>query len=175
VFGRGLGVSVRGDRVAVGNDDAYSIRVYDSSGKLVQIVRESRQPVKAGPGEWENTIPPAARGANANSRFAIGFRDQPHLDTKPPWGGFCIASCVQLDQVGNLWVAEYRTGFVGQVETETWHIFDPMGVFLGRLALPARTVWMDAGADWVLVRQLDDFDVQHVVLYGLERGDSTTP
>jgi hypothetical protein len=171
VFGRGLHIVASGDRIAVANDDAYSIRVYDMTGKLLQVVRERREPVPVRAGDFEAAIPPAPAPLPGD-RFLRNLEAQPRLRTKPPFGGGCPYSCLRFDRAGNLWAREYMPGtnfLFGNNPGSVWHIFNPQGVFTGSLIIPPKTVILDAGADWVLVNQRDDLDVEHVVLYGLER------
>jgi hypothetical protein len=163
VFGRGLDVTARGDRIAVGNNDAYSVRVYDASGKLLRVVRQRRDPAPVSESDWQNAVPPAFRpGAPASARpspFKAAYDQQPHLKSKPLFGN------LRFDQAGNLWVQEYKEN--NFVEDESWQAFDTNGVFLGRLNLPTRHTVLDIGADWILLRSRDELDVEHVLLYGL--------
>jgi hypothetical protein len=170
VFGRGLHVSARGDRIAVANDDAYSIRIYDAAGKLLQVVRERREPVRVRAGEWEEALPPALRpdAPRGVGQFQRNVEQQPRLATKPLFGGNCFSPCMLFDQPGNLWVKEYDA--TNADDGSVWHVFDPQGVFTGVFVVPPRMTILDAGADWVLMNVKDDLDVEHVVLYGLERG-----
>jgi hypothetical protein len=173
VFGRGLHVDARGDRIAVANDDTYSIRIYDAAGKLLHVVRERRGPVAVRESEWgEALAPPLRPGApplDRPSPFRRNVEAQPHLTTRPPWGGnySCPFSCVRLDQAGNLWVKEYDASY--EDDGSTWHVFNPQGVFTGLFVVPPRMSILDSGADWMLVNQRDDLDVEHVVLYGLTK------
>ena len=50
---------------------------------------------------------------------------------------------------------------------EELHLLDRDGTWLRRLMMPAGSVILDAGPDWVLVRQRNEFDVPTVALYGL--------
>ena len=50
---------------------------------------------------------------------------------------------------------------------EELHLLDRDGVWLRRLLMPAGSILLDAGPDWVLVRQRNDFDVPTVALYNL--------
>lgn len=167
VFGRGIHAAARGDRIAVGNDDAYSIRLYDGSGRIRLVVREPRGAVKVSAGEWEEAVPPGFRdGSAANSPFKKVYDEQPHLPTRPSWGGWCSPTCLRLDQAGNLWVQEFAANAFG--ERQAWHAFDRQGKFLGQLDLPPRSFLLDVGADWVLLNQKDEMDVERVMLFGLE-------
>ena len=64
---------------------------------------------------------------------------------------------------GVLWVHDYiRPG-----ERSEWFGFDEGGRWVSTLVLPARTYLLDIGADWALVRTLDDLGVQRVEVRGM--------
>ena len=54
---------------------------------------------------------------------------------------------------------------------EELHLLDRDGVWLRRLRMPGGSVLLDAGPDWVLVRQRNAFDVPTVALYELVEAD----
>ena len=163
VFGRNLHVAARGDRVAVGDDDAYSIRIYDGAGTLLHVVRQSREPAVVQPGDFERAVPeglrPEAPPSPMKTLMEASMENMPHHTTFPAYGDF------HLDQAGRLWVAEYDPSFNG--EGSAYQAFDDDGVFLGRLDLPGGATILDAGPDWILLRSQDDLDVERVVLYRL--------
>jgi hypothetical protein len=173
IFGRRLHVRARGDRIAVGNDDRYSVRIYDGSGKLLHVVRQTRAPVTVRPDDFERALPPTLRGG-ATPNGALGRNLRAMIDdvmyrytTLPAYGGAgSETSSLRFDPAGGLWVQEYQ---IESEEPAAWQAFDRDGVFLGRLALRARATLLDVGADWVLLRTLDELDVEHIQLYGLER------
>ena len=64
---------------------------------------------------------------------------------------------------GVLWVHDYvRPG-----ERSEWLAFAADGTWIRTLVLPPRTLLLDIGRDWALVRTLDDVDVQRVAVHGL--------
>lgn len=64
---------------------------------------------------------------------------------------------------GVLWVHDYvRPG-----ERSEWFAFAADGTWIRTLVLPPRTVLLDIGPDWALVRTLDDVDVQRVAMHAL--------
>lgn len=65
---------------------------------------------------------------------------------------------------GGVWVEGFRRP--GQTERE-WLLFDADGAWTATLSVPARTVVLDAGVDWALVRETDDVGVQRIAKYGL--------
>ena len=64
---------------------------------------------------------------------------------------------------GVLWVHDYvRPG-----ERSEWFAFASDGTWTRTLVLPPRTLLLDIGADWALVRTRDDVDVQRVAVHAL--------
>lgn len=64
---------------------------------------------------------------------------------------------------GSVWVRTYRW----RGPEEELHLLDRDGVWLRRLMMPAGSVILDAGPDWVIVRQRNELDVPTVALYEL--------
>ena len=62
---------------------------------------------------------------------------------------------------GSIWIRTYRWRAPG----EELHLLDRDGAWLRRLTMPGGSVLLDAGRDWVLVRQRDAFDVPTVALF----------
>ncbi|WP_423925025.1 hypothetical protein [Candidatus Palauibacter sp.] len=64
---------------------------------------------------------------------------------------------------GSIWIRAYRWRAPG----EELHLLDRDGVWIRRLTMPSGSVLLDAGPDWVLISQRDEFDVPTVALYKL--------
>lgn len=77
---------------------------------------------------------------------------------------FPAYSRVLVPRDGGVWVESFRRP--DQPERE-WLLFDGDGAWTGTLSMPTRMVVLDAGADWVLVRESDDMGVQRIAKYGL--------
>jgi hypothetical protein len=50
-----------------------------------------------------------------------------------------------------------------------WRVFDPSGIWLGTVTLPARFNPMDIGKDYVLGLWRDEDDVEHIRIYRLRK------
>ena len=68
---------------------------------------------------------------------------------------------------GWLWMEAYRRP--GQQGPDTWRIFDADGVLRGRIHLPERTRILEIGEDYLVGVWRDEFDVEHVRMYGVTR------
>lgn len=74
---------------------------------------------------------------------------------------------IQVDADGNLWVQDYQP--FGTEADRLWSIFDPRGRFLGDVRVPAGLRIHQIGPDYVLGVTTDAFDVEYVVMYGIEK------
>lgn len=170
IFGRDVHAAARRDAIAVGNDDAYRIRIYRTDGTLARIVMQTREPRVVQSGDFDRALPeplrPEAPSTPAKERFEENIERMPRHETFPAFGG-SASRALRFDRTGNLWVLEYRTPWD---ERSSWHVFDPDGVFVGRVDLPEGSAWLDAGGDWILLRLEDELDVETVALFGLRRG-----
>ncbi|WP_425154874.1 hypothetical protein [Candidatus Palauibacter sp.] len=64
---------------------------------------------------------------------------------------------------GGLWVRTHPWHAPG----EELHLLDRNGAWLRRLKMPSGSVLLDAGPDWVLISQRNEFDVPTVAVYEL--------
>jgi hypothetical protein len=168
VLGRSLHATAQGDRIAAGNDDAYSIRTYQANGDLTGIVRQTREPVPVASGDFERALPevlrPDSPPSPAKERVQANIDQMPRHPTFPAFGSGS-PRVLRFDRSGNLWVREYQPPWD---ESASWQVFDASGAMLGRLDFPDGVELLDIGPDWVLTRARDELDVERVVLYGLE-------
>ena len=71
------------------------------------------------------------------------------------------------DTAGRLWLEEYEPG--NRHEGVFRHtVIAADGTWLGTVTAPERFIFLDATADRVLGRVVDELGVQHAVVYGLE-------
>jgi hypothetical protein len=74
-----------------------------------------------------------------------------------------------VDDLGHVWVGEYRAFWMKSEAPRSWTVFDPDGRMLGRVPLPSTFVPLHIGPDFVLGVWRDDVDVEHVRVYPLAR------
>lgn len=151
---------VRGDEVFVGTQDAPEVRVYGVDGELRRIVRTGAPspPVTEEMREaWTDrrvaTMPPERQADARAASMAL-----PAGETVPPYGALAV------DRIGRLWVQDYA----GLVDAPAWTVYDTGGAQVGRVVLPAGFRPFDIGEDWVLGRETDELEVEHVRLYTFE-------
>lgn len=152
-----------GSIVAFGNTERFEIRMLDSSGSVVRIIRreEGRRPVSEGQREkWV-----AGRLSDmeddgterSRSRRAL-YDDIPFPDTLPAF------ETLLLQQGGRLWVKETSLDDLDSA-TAPWSVFDSDGRPLGAVEMPAGFEPFEIGTDYVLGLCKDDLGVEYVQLY----------
>jgi hypothetical protein len=78
---------------------------------------------------------------------------------------------LELDTAGNLWVrVPAPAGAGGATMPRTWQVFDADGAWLGAVETPAGLRVTEIGDAYLLGVVRDDFDVEYVRMYRLERG-----
>ena len=67
---------------------------------------------------------------------------------------------------GSMWVTAYGW----RSPEQELHLLDADGVWIRRLTMPAGSIVLDAGRDWVLLRERGELDVRVVAVYRLVEG-----
>jgi hypothetical protein len=162
LFGRTPYHVAVGDELVSATQDDPEMRVFGADGALRRIVRTGRLP---------EPITDAHRGALIEKRLInvpdegrasvrAGLEALPSAGTVPPY------AALLLDREGNLWLADYDDGLK---PPGRWTVYAADGRGLARITLPERFTPYEIGADWILGRELDDLDIEHVRLYAIAR------
>jgi hypothetical protein len=164
-FGRVTSVSVGGNRVYVSTGDADEISVYHQSGILERLVRRTLDPTPVTPEiisrDMERRIAEERaelEEARVEPRVIRMIESLPYPDVSPPYGETVV------DSELNLWAQEFR---VFDDDPADWFVFDPDGVWLGRVTLPRGLEVYEIGSDYILGRTVDELGVEHVLVYEL--------
>lgn len=160
VFGREFHLAAAGDRFALATSDAYSVRIHDTAGELLHLVRLDREPRPIRDEDFQAYFDRGLKSEIPVIRelTQAQFRQSPRHATFPAFAS------IRLDRVGRLWVEEYRPP---GVETVEWLVFDADGVLAARVEMPRRFWIAEIGADYVLGVQRDELGVETVRLYRL--------
>lgn len=163
-FGKSPTFAVHGGEVYIGSQDDSEIRVYGEDGVLRRIIRTGRSPEAITSAhlaaQFEAEIEALPEEMRTQAR-AADRSDLPHGDVVPPYGSLLT------DDTGNLWVSDYDDPMD---VPGRWTVYGPDGGVSARIALPPTFRPYDIGEDWILGRELDDLDVEHVRLYRLLKG-----
>jgi hypothetical protein len=160
-FGRNSFMELHGDMLYFGSSDSYEIERRGKDGTLEQLIRRDvpARPVTAA--DIERFI----EGEIADVEDANTRRDRREMyeemtapEIMPAYEG------LKVDDLGNLWVEDYEP----DPDAESlWTVFDPDGRMLGQVELPSGLDVKQIGDDFVLGVWQDEYEVEHVRLYGL--------
>jgi len=159
VFGRRLHISAGFDRIAVGTDDTYSIRVFDAAGQLDHIVRRSVTP------DFVTENDKALGLANVIARFTEDWAKDRMRDALAdmPWPENHPAySDVRVDADGYVWVARYSRPWESD---STWDVYDRSGDQWAVVTLPSGIEVLHVGRELVLGLRKDSLGVERVEGY----------
>ncbi len=163
LFGRDLHVAAAADRIAVGNDDTYSVRLYRSDGTLERIVRLDVPNRPIGEADYARVREEVLAGIEdegGRSRTRRMFDDMPRKETLPAF------DALRIDPDGNLWVARAR--IPGEEQPE-WFVHRPDGQLVARVRTPPDVEVLEIGRDHLLGVHTDDLDVERIVVHALDR------
>lgn len=167
-YGRELRVAPWGELVVISPTSRYEIRAFRADGSLARIVRREHAPrapdqtdlaryVELHMTSFEEALPaamlPELRSSLESTRLA---------ETFPAFGS------ITSDAVGHLWVREYDYPREER-PAPLWSVYDPEGRILGFVETPGNLTLYEIGEDYVLGSTRDDFDVEYVQLWPLDR------
>jgi len=160
-FSKTTTVITHGGELIVATQDHAEVRGYDPEGALRQIVRTGAAPRPVTPELIDAVVERRVADLPADRRRAVrdGMLATVTAEFVPPYG------TIAVDDPGNLWVQDYPE----LEDDQRWTIYDPDGALAARIALPATFTPYQIGDDWILGRELDELEVEHVRLYGIER------
>ena len=160
---------VHRDRYYVAANDRYEVGVFGSDGALLSSIRKRYEVRAITEADLQAYIDVQLRNAGddeARRQQILGLREITLPPTMPAfgWNASGRSAPVLVDDLDHLWVLEYNAP--GD-EAYRWSVFDPEGRLLGEVPFPRALEPFHIGADFVLGKSLDAFDVEHVVLYEL--------
>jgi hypothetical protein len=157
--------------VFAGFSAEYSIRVYSLSGHLDHIIRRQWSPLKVTRAVIDSfaILQSSTRGSADSATVLAAIKAAPSFATLPAF------SQLIADRVGRLWVREagMGDGWSSSPSSDTpttWSVFDPQGLWVDDVVMPARFTPTEIGADYVLGIARDDSDVESVEIFRLAAG-----
>ena len=163
-FGKTTATAVWGDLVAFGRNETYEIRAFRSDGSLERIVRRDHEPGSPTQADQENYF---------RERFANLDEDQltSRLEVAanvPPVETFPAYSDIKSDELGHLWVAEFKLPDEDRDST-LWTVFDQAGEALGFVETPSGLTIYEIGEEYILGKRTGELDIEYLELWGLVR------
>jgi hypothetical protein len=173
LFGRDAHAALRGDALMVGESGHFAITRYGPDGAPRHIMRVATEPRPVTQAELAAARERAMEAQRESGRQLAQQMGRPveeptvqftHRETHP------FFDALELDTAGYLWVREPLPGDAVDGEApRTWQVFDPEGVWLGSVETPAGVRVTEIGEDYLLGIVRDEFDVEYVRMYRLER------
>lgn len=148
-----------------GTGEDYEIELVGWTGETIRRIRWEGPDLNVTPEDinrYRDSLEESYRqggGADWRARFQRRWEWESEIvpDVFPAYQGLIVGDD------GVLWVHDYlRPG-----ERSEWFAFDADGNWTRTLVLPSRTVLLDIGPDWAVVRTLDEVDVQRVAVHAL--------
>ena len=153
---------VLGDqRFYLGTAHTYEIRAYSHAGELEMLIRRDVQDLAITESHIRRFVSDRiSRAPDANVRRA---RERHYRDMEFP-ATFPAYSRLLLDDLGDLWVQDYLPPGDDQ---PVWRVFGHDGVHIAVANTPPGLHVYEIGADYMLGKWQDEFDVEHVRIYEL--------
>lgn len=166
-----------GDLVVASPNKPYEIRAFRADGTLARIVRREHVPVA--PAEADRQVFLEQRkdmyrssvDASTRQRVSEALLEEeiwPFLETFTLAEHFPAFSTIMADGAGHLWVREYDLPRE-ENPVPLWTVFDPEGRVLGFVETPEGLDILQIGEDFILGRAKDEFEVEYVQVWPLER------
>lgn len=165
-FGLSTFLAVGDSLIYLATGDQYEIAVLDPTGKLVRSIRRpgERAPVSsADVSRFKEEQLASARSDDARRSLETTLAEMSYPEVMPAHGP------LRVDDDGNLWVQEYSPW---RDEPSRWSVYSEEGRVLGRVTLPARFTVHQLGSDFVLGVRRDEYDIEQVVIFPLQRSPS---
>lgn len=146
--------------------DRFEIREVARDGRTLRLVRLDVPRVPVTQADVDGALDDIRERFRADGQEQM--MNRMYADVQHP-ANFPATFDLMVDDVGNLWVQDYKPYHAPA--DRTWYAFDPDGSYLGSMVVPARFSVYQIGEDFILGRWTDDLDVEYVRMYRLERPD----
>lgn len=176
-YSRELVTAAWGDLVIASPNKPYEMRAFRADGTLARIVRREHVPVAPTEDDRQafleqrkaqyRTGVDASTGQQVSEAF-LAERIWPFLESFTLAEHFPAFSTVLADEAGHLWVREYDLPRE-EDPVPLWTVFDPEGRVLGFVETPKGLDVLQIGEDFILGRVRDEFEVEYVQVWPLER------
>jgi hypothetical protein len=160
-FSRSVVFAGRGDQLLIGGAERLQIEVRSLDGELLEIYR--------GP-DAELVIDEEFLASYRRAELPPGdsvLRDWLEAAEYPMPERYPAYTDLLADPRGYVWVERFVAPW--ESDQRAWGVFDPDGVFLGRLQVPPGLAVTDVTADHVVGVAHDDLGVPRIRVYRLER------
>ena len=168
-WGRSMVFAVTAAGVWYGSADDYELELVDWSGRVTRIARWAGPDLTVTREHLDRYLDARlARYDDPEDRRRFERESWPEIRDGLPERFPAYATLLPLPD-GSVWIMTYSW----RSPDRELHLLDADGVWIRRLTIPASSILVDAGPDWVLLLQRGELDVPIVAVYRLvESGTS---
>ena len=154
--------------VALAQTSRFEVRLYDSVGALRRILRVNKEPERVTRERLDSVRAWVVDPTTSRSPRDLALQ---YLDEVAVGGPIPFFSELRFDEAGRLWVSDYvpPPALVTRASWR-WTIFGEDGLPLARAVTGPSGEILEIGEDYVLVREKNELDVEHLAVYGIGRG-----
>ena len=165
IWGHNVAIAAANEGIWLGSSEDYEVELIGWTGETIRRIRWNGPDLNVTQRDvdrYRDALEGSyRRGGDPDWRARFQRRWARESENVPDV--FPAYDRLMIGDDGVLWVHDYvRPG-----EPSEWLAFAADGTWIRTLALPPRTLLLDIGRDWALVRTLDDVDVQRVAVHGL--------
>ncbi len=169
-WGREMVFAVAPTGVWFGSADNYELQQVDWTGRVQRVARWSGPNLSVTRGHARRYLEARlADYASPEERQSFEQDRWPDIQQGLPDRFPAYEGLLSLPD-GSLWVTTYEW----RAPDQELHVLDSDGTWIRRLTIPTGAVLMDAGTDWVLLLQHDEFDAPFVAVYPLTASGAST-
>ena len=164
IFGPSVAQVPWGDLIVHSLNSRYEIRAFAEDGTLARIVRRDHLARAPTAEEVEGYIEDRVSGYPDD----VAAEQRGRYESVPVAENMPAFTSVMVDKVDHLWVEEYE--LPGEARPGSlWTVFDAQGRVQGFVETPDGLEIFEIGEDYILGRVKDEFDVEYVQVWPLER------
>ncbi len=162
LWGKRGRMEARGGAVYLGSSDSVSFEVFGPRGQR-RIARVPGYDLALTQADIDGELSTWFPDSVPPDPFSRAIQDaQPERTHRPGYQDLVV------DATGSVWLEAFR-GLHEASEPANWEVFDPSGEWLGSVTLPPGFKVFRIGTDWILGKNRDELDVEHIQLLALTR------
>ena len=178
MFGARVAQEPWGDLIVISQTNRYELKAFSRDGTLARIVRRGHEPRAVTQGDVdayidasiEEEVPYYPDDLSESDIRTYQAEERRRYRSTPVAERFPAFTSLVVDALDYLWVQEYEVPGEEQPGS-LWTVFDPEGRVLGFVETPDGLQVFEIGEHYILGLRGDEFDVESVEVWALERSD----
>ncbi len=166
-WGKGIAFAVGPGGAWFGSADDYELEHVDWMGRITRVARWRGPELEVTRAHLERYLDAWLRRYDSDAERRRFEREEwPEIRDQLPERFPAYERLLSLPG-GGFWAVSHGW----RAPVREIHLFDAEGAWVRRATAPAGSIILDAGADWLLVSERDELDVQRVAVYRLVEKD----